>query len=95
MRVFTTVSSHSIEEENRSFQNLNVLSEVAGGIRTLAFHFLENNVRTYVVCGNEPGVYFYSLDANSRLAVLAARLGWSLPHFNSSIKSTFSDIDSH
>ena len=63
--------------------------------RRLAFNFLETNVRTYVIYGNEPGVYFYSLDANSRLAVFAARLGWSLPYFNSSISSAFSDIESH
>ncbi|QEG01877.1 hypothetical protein Mal15_59580 [Stieleria maiorica] len=45
-----------------------------------AFNFLETNVRTYVVHNDRPGVYFFSLDASSRLAVMAARIGWSLPY---------------
>jgi uncharacterized protein len=45
-----------------------------------AFHFLETNVRTYVLNGDKPGVYFFSLDANSRVAVFAARTGWGLPY---------------
>ena len=48
----------------------------------LAFQFLECNVRTYVVCDGRPGVYFFSLDAASRLAVWAARTFWGLPYFN-------------
>jgi uncharacterized protein YqjF (DUF2071 family) len=48
--------------------------------RSLAFRFLETNVRTYVLSGNKPGVYFFSLDANSRMAVLAARATWGLPY---------------
>ncbi|MCG8418652.1 MAG: DUF2071 domain-containing protein [Proteobacteria bacterium] len=48
----------------------------------LAFDFLETNVRTYVhAAGDDPGVYFFSLDAASWLAVKAARLGWGLPYF--------------
>ena len=47
----------------------------------LAPNFLETNVRTYVVHNGRPGVYFFSLDASSRLAVWAARWGWSLPYF--------------
>ena len=41
--------------------------------KRLAFNFLETNVRTYVTYRGRPGVYFFSLDADSRLAVLAAR----------------------
>jgi uncharacterized protein YqjF (DUF2071 family) len=42
--------------------------------------FPELNVRTYVRVGNKPGVYFFSLDAASALAVWSARrLG--LPYF--------------
>ncbi len=33
--------------------------------------FLELNVRTYVTCEGKPGVWFFSLDAESRLAVRA------------------------
>ena len=30
--------------------------------------FLELNVRTYVVAGGRPGIWFFSLDASSQLA---------------------------
>src|SRR5439155_6472729 len=47
----------------------------------LSLEFLETNVRTYVhLHGRDPGVYFFSLDAASRLAVAAARLGLGLPY---------------
>ncbi len=46
-----------------------------------AFNFLETNLRTYVhVGGTDPGVFFFSLEAASRIAVTAARVGWSLPY---------------
>lgn len=52
----------------------------------LAFEFLETNVRTYVhVNGRDPGVYFLSLDAASRIAVWVARAGWGLPYFYSAM----------
>jgi uncharacterized protein YqjF (DUF2071 family) len=45
--------------------------------------FLETNLRTYVhLNGSAPGVYFFSLDAASRLAVIGARLGFGLPYFH-------------
>ncbi len=40
--------------------------------------FHECNVRTYVRCGDERGVWFHSLDATSRLAVAGARMRWRL-----------------
>jgi uncharacterized protein YqjF (DUF2071 family) len=43
--------------------------------------FPELNVRTYVVYGDKPGIMFFSLDAASRLAVLAARRFYRLPYF--------------
>jgi uncharacterized protein YqjF (DUF2071 family) len=43
--------------------------------------FPELNVRTYVHCGDRPGVYFFSLDAASSLAVEAARRWFGLPYF--------------
>jgi uncharacterized protein len=43
--------------------------------------FPELNVRTYVIYNGIPGVYFFSLDAGSRLAVQGARWGYSLPYF--------------
>ena len=47
--------------------------------------FSELNLRTYVVSGGRPGVWFFSLDATSRLAVRAARLTFHLPYFDASI----------
>jgi uncharacterized protein YqjF (DUF2071 family) len=45
--------------------------------------FLELNVRTYVrTADGKPGVWFLSLDASSRLAVLAARRAYRLPYFH-------------
>jgi uncharacterized protein YqjF (DUF2071 family) len=53
----------------------------AGVPGPLALSFLETNVRTYVhVGGCDPGVYFFSLDAGSQLAVLGARTGLGLPY---------------
>lgn len=49
--------------------------------KLLGLDFLETNLRTYVHYKGEPGVYFFSLEASSRLAVRAARLGWGLPYF--------------
>ena len=46
----------------------------------LGFDFLETNVRTYVTSGDRPGVYFFSLDAASRIGVWIARTLWSLPY---------------
>jgi len=49
-----------------------------------AFH--EINARTYVHRGGrDPGVWFFSLDATSRLAVAGARLGYGLPYFAAEI----------
>jgi uncharacterized protein YqjF (DUF2071 family) len=48
--------------------------------------FLELNVRTYVVAeGRYPGVHFFSLEAESTVAVAAARAGWGLPYFRASM----------
>lgn len=52
-----------------------------------AYRFLETNLRTYVrntkdtAHGGRPGVWFFSLDAESRLAVAGARSGFGLPYF--------------
>ncbi|MGH9372321.1 MAG: YqjF family protein, partial [Vicinamibacterales bacterium] len=43
--------------------------------------FNELNVRTYVTRDGKPGVYFFSLDANSLVAVTAARTLFRLPYF--------------
>jgi uncharacterized protein len=43
--------------------------------------FPELNVRTYVRYGDKPGVWFFSLDAGSALAVAAARASFHLPYY--------------
>jgi uncharacterized protein YqjF (DUF2071 family) len=44
--------------------------------------FAETNVRTYTTVDGKPGIWFFSLDAASRLAVAAARLTYRLPYFH-------------
>lgn len=46
-----------------------------------AHRFAECNLRTYVRGRDRPGVWFFSLDAESRLAVEGARVGFGLPYF--------------
>ena len=53
--------------------------------QVLGFNFLETNVRTYVIHNQEPGVFFFSLDANSYIAVKVARWIWHLPYFHSAM----------
>ena len=50
--------------------------------------FHELNVRTYVHVDGVPGVWFLSLDANSRAAVWAARTSYHLPYFHADIALT-------
>jgi uncharacterized protein YqjF (DUF2071 family) len=45
----------------------------------------ELNVRTYVHLDGVPGVWFFSLDANNRAAVLGARLAFHLHYFGASM----------
>jgi uncharacterized protein YqjF (DUF2071 family) len=52
----------------------------------LALSFLETNVRVYVHHKGRPGVYFFSLEAASWLAVKAARAGWSLPYYHATMQ---------
>jgi uncharacterized protein len=47
-----------------------------------ASSFPELNVRTYVRYGDKPGVFFFSLDAASPLAVMGARAAYALPYFH-------------
>ncbi|MEC9048958.1 MAG: DUF2071 domain-containing protein [Planctomycetota bacterium] len=52
-----------------------------------ANRFPELNLRTYVRCGDRAGVWFFSLDAHSRLAVEGARVGFGLPYFFAEMQS--------
>jgi uncharacterized protein YqjF (DUF2071 family) len=49
--------------------------------------FLELNVRTYVRRDGRPGIWFFSLDAASRLAVEAARRAYRLPYHQARIRA--------
>jgi uncharacterized protein len=52
----------------------------------LVSSFRELNVRTYVTCGGDkPGIWFFSLDASSQVAVEAARRLYRLPYFRARI----------
>jgi uncharacterized protein len=51
----------------------------------LVSRFRELNVRTYVTDGEKPGIWFFSLDASSQLAVVAARRLYKLPYFRADI----------
>lgn len=55
--------------------------------RAMALDFLELNLRTYVHHRGEPGVWFFSLEASSWLAVRAARAGWSLPYWHARMRT--------
>jgi len=50
--------------------------------------FHELNVRTYVHLDGVPGVWFFSLDANSLVAVMGARTFFRLPYHNAHINLT-------
>jgi uncharacterized protein YqjF (DUF2071 family) len=56
--------------------------------RMLVLNFLETNLRTYVVCDKQPGVYFFSLDADSRLAVWGGRASFGLPYHHARMRMT-------
>ena len=49
-------------------------------------NFHELNVRTYVHAQGQPGVWFFSLEAASSIAVIAARTGWHLPYHRASME---------
>ena len=61
----------------------------AGVPESLALSFLETNARTYVhFRGNDPGVFFFSLDAASAFAAITARLTFGLPYYSARIRMT-------
>lgn len=57
-------------------------SRPVGGPDRLGMSFLETNLRTYVRSPQgEPGIFFFSLEASSWLAVAGARAAYALPYF--------------
>jgi len=53
--------------------------------------FAELNVRTYVTINDKPGVWFFSLDAASKVAVRGARLLYHLPYMDADMRMTMRD----
>ncbi len=58
-------------------------------------HFPEINLRTYVTAEGKPGVWFFSLDAHSRLAVRLARATFHLPYFDAEMSCRVSNGEVH
>jgi uncharacterized protein YqjF (DUF2071 family) len=54
-------------------------------------YFPELNVRTYVTVDGKPGVWFFSLDAASRLAVRTARILFHLPYMDARMAVRLAD----
>lgn len=54
----------------------------------VASSFLEANVRTYVTHDGKPGIWFFTLDAESRVAVEAAKLMYRLPYHHATMTAT-------
>ena len=61
------------------FKNVDV--QPTWGPSGWGFALPELNLRTYVTYDGEPGVYFFSLDAQGVLGVLGARVFHHLPYF--------------
>jgi hypothetical protein len=59
--------------------------KVLPGVPTAA-RFLETNLRTYVKHGGEGGIWFFSLEAESTLAVAGARFAYGLPYFRADMR---------
>jgi uncharacterized protein len=80
-------------EEHSGSAWLGVTPFVITGLRArgllplpLVSSFRELNVRTYVVRDGKPGIWFFSLDASSQVAVEAARRLYKLPYFRADIE---------
>jgi len=67
------------------FEMTNVAPRLAPALPGVSA-FPEINVRTYVRMDGKPGVYFFSLDATSRLAVMLARKLFHLPYHHAAIE---------
>ncbi|WP_227394866.1 YqjF family protein [Jeotgalibacillus aurantiacus] len=57
--------------------------------------FAELNVRTYVTFNGEAGIYFFSLDANSPLAVKLANFSYALPYLHADMSVVHSENRIH
>ena len=57
--------------------------------------FLELNVRTYVTDGVRPGVWFFSLDCQNKLAVRGARTAFHLPYMDAQMSESRDGLTIH
>lgn len=73
--------------EGRAFLGLVpfTMHDVRFGLLSVA-DFLETNLRTYVHADGVPGVWFFSLDAQIRLAVWGGRMVYRLPYFRATME---------
>lgn len=57
--------------------------------------FPETNLRTYVRGPSGPGIWFFSLEAGSALAVWGARLGYGLPYYHAqmTVRQSGDDVE--
>ncbi|MFK7985197.1 MAG: YqjF family protein [Sandaracinaceae bacterium] len=63
--------------------------------RGTGLDFLETNLRCYVHYEGRPGVYFFSLEAASWLAVRVARAVWKLPYHHASMAAMEDGAEVH
>src|SRR5262252_9136168 len=70
-----------------AFRMTNVAPRGVPALRWVS-EFPELNVRTYVRVADEPGIFFFSLDAASAFAVHAARTMLNLPYFTADMSVT-------
>ena len=82
----------SVDEHDGSAW-LGITPFLIGGLRLrgtlpmpLLSTFPELNVRTYVTAEEKPGIWFFSLDTSSVLAVEAARRWYRLPYFHARMR---------
>ena len=57
-------------------------------------NYNELNVRTYIIHDNKPGVLFLSLDVDSMISILGARLLYGLPYRYAHYKNSVNEITS-
>ena len=76
-----------------SMSMTNVRHKATGNIRWFK-HYYELNVRTYILHNNRPGVLFLSLDVDSLISILGARMLYGLPYRRSHYESKTTEVTS-
>lgn len=76
-----------------SMSMTNVRHKATGNIRWFK-HYHELNVRTYITHNDRPGVLFLSLDVDSLISILGARILYGLPYRVSHYESKANEVTS-